>query len=117
MEIILGVIEKHLKDNVVIGCSQHRLKRGKHCLINLISVHEKVIHLVDKGKPIDAIFLDFSKVFDTVSHSILLNEMPNIQLDKYKTQRVNNWLMAQTQRVIVNLFNVFINDLDTHSNA
>jgi len=36
-KFILRVTEKHLRDNAVIGCSQHRLKRGKPCLTNLIS--------------------------------------------------------------------------------
>ena len=31
-KIMLGVIEKHLKDNVVIGHSQHRFMRGKFLL-------------------------------------------------------------------------------------
>lgn len=34
--IILGVMEKHLKDNVAMGHSQHRFMRGKSCLSNLI---------------------------------------------------------------------------------
>ncbi|KAJ7422591.1 hypothetical protein BTVI_13531 [Pitangus sulphuratus] len=40
-KIILRVIEKHLKDNAVIGQSQHSFMRGKSCLSNLISLYEK----------------------------------------------------------------------------
>ena len=31
-------IEKHLKDNIVIGCSQHRFMSGKSCLANLLNL-------------------------------------------------------------------------------
>ncbi|KAK4807129.1 hypothetical protein QYF61_018470 [Mycteria americana] len=94
-EVILGVIEKHLTDNAVISHSQHGFTRGKSCLTNLISFYDKVTHLVDQGKPVDVGFLDFSKAFDTVSHSILLDKMSSIQLDKSIIRWVTNWLTGR----------------------
>ncbi|KAJ7408435.1 RNA-directed DNA polymerase from mobile element jockey-like protein [Pitangus sulphuratus] len=82
-KIILGVIEKYLKDNAVISPSQHRFMRRKSCLTNLISFYGDVTHLVDEGKPVHVIFSDFSKASDTVSHSILLDKTPSTQLDKH----------------------------------
>lgn len=49
-KIILGVAEKHLKDNAVIGHSQHNFMRAKSCLTNLISFYYKVTHPADQGQ-------------------------------------------------------------------
>ena len=47
---------------------------GKSCLTNLISCYGQVTRLVDKGKAVDVVYLDFSKAFGTIPHSILLEK-------------------------------------------
>lgn len=49
-------------------------------------------HLVHKGKAVDVFYLDFSKVFDTVSHSILLEKLPAHGLDGWTPGWVKNRL-------------------------
>jgi len=78
---MLGITEKYLKVTAVIGHSQYGFLKGRSYLTSLISFSNKVTHLVDQGKPVDVIFLDFSKAFLTVSHFILPDKMSSMQLD------------------------------------
>ncbi|GAB0182882.1 mitochondrial enolase superfamily member 1 [Grus japonensis] len=75
----------------------------RSCLTNLIS-YEKVIHLVDEGKAVNVVYLDFSKAFDTISHSMLLENLADCGLDGCTLHQASVWWPV--------LFNIFINDLD-----
>jgi len=75
--------------------------QGRSCLTNLISFEGKVSHLVDEGVTVDVFYLDFSKAFDTVSHSLLPVTLTSCGLDGHSFCWVENWLESQTRRILV----------------
>ncbi|KAK4832645.1 hypothetical protein QYF61_024673 [Mycteria americana] len=129
-KIILGTIERHLKNNAIIRHSQQGFTKEKSSLTNMISFYDKVTRLVDEGKAVDVVFLDFSKAFNSVPHGILLDKLSNCKMSKYTVCWVKR-LNGRAQRVIVNgwysitkgvpqrsvlgslLLNIFINDIDS----
>ncbi|GAB0203637.1 hypothetical protein GRJ2_002829300 [Grus japonensis] len=86
---ILSVLTRQVQDNQVIRPSQHGFMKGRS---NPISFSDQVTRLVGEGKAVDVIYLDFSKAFDTVSHSILLEKLVAHGLDRCTLRWVKNWL-------------------------
>ena len=51
--------------------------------------------------PVAAIYLDFSKAFDTVPHKRLLIKMTSLGIDTKIIHWVESWLKLRAQRVVI----------------
>ncbi|PKU41030.1 hypothetical protein llap_8677 [Limosa lapponica baueri] len=62
-----------MEDKKSIRSSQRRFTKGKSCLTNLIAFYNGMTGWTDEGRVVDIVYLNFSKAFNTVSHSILID--------------------------------------------
>jgi len=71
-QLIPDIFSKQVEEKEVTRSSQHRSTKEKSCFISLIAFHDIMTGWVDEGSAVDVDYLDFSKAFDTVSHTILM---------------------------------------------
>ena len=64
-----------INDNNLLYNFQFGFQKGKSTHMALIILLDKISEALDKGEYVIGVFLDFSKVFDTVNHSILLKKL------------------------------------------
>lgn len=54
-----------------------------------------MIGLVDKGRPVGAVYLDYRKVFDTLFHKMLIKKLMRYKLDQQRVRWTENGLNCQ----------------------
>ena len=73
------LVRKHMVDHVrkLIAPEQHGFLPGRFCTSNLLDSMDVILDMIDDGLPVDMLFFDFSKAFDTVPHHRLLVKLEN----------------------------------------
>jgi len=99
--IIKENIMSHLVENRLLRNTQHGFLTGKSCTTNLLVFQEHVTKAVDEGRPMDIIFLDFSKAFDMVPRERLLAKLESKGISGTVLSWLREWLTGRKQRVVI----------------
>ena len=92
----------HLSENNLLSNEQFGFCRGRSCVTQLVSTIKDWMESLDGRTPVDAIYLDFRKAFDTVSHKRLLSKLKSYGVHGQVFGWVENFLSNRTQYVSVN---------------
>ena len=92
----------HLLSLNLLTKRQHGFLSKKSTLTNTISALRRWHSALDQGNVVHAVFLDFAKAFDTVSHSKLLHKLPAYGIQGPILGWVKAFLVGRSQQVRVN---------------
>ena len=80
---------------------QHGLIKGQSCVTQLVLTHHYWSKALDAGHQVDAVFLDFSKASDKVSHVILMQKLWNFGVSGCLLNCCRDYLSNREQRVVI----------------
>jgi hypothetical protein len=81
--VLSKILEKLVKESILthllsynlLSKEQFGFRNRRSCILQLLEVMDSWTALLDDGQPVDVIYLDFKKAFDTVPHQRLLKKL------------------------------------------
>ena len=92
----------HMIKNKILSNVQHGFVKGRSCITQLLSTLHEWFQYLDQDIPVDAIYLDFRKAFDTVPHQRLLSKLHGYGVRGQILDWIRDFLAGRQQYVSVN---------------
>ena len=99
---IRNTLFKHFTSNNLLSVEQYGFCERRSCTTQLLNtINDWFLHL-DSKTPVDAVYLDFRKAFDTVPHERLLNKLYGYGVRGEILNWIKNFLTDRSQFVSIN---------------
>ena len=100
-----------LDQNLILSDSQYGFRKGRSADLAILTLTEKLYESVEKDEFLIGIFLDLSKAFDTLSHTILLNKLSYYGFRGIANDCIANYLTSRKQFVSYNNYDSYVSDV------
>jgi hypothetical protein len=97
--VMRGPIVDFLDSTCQLDQSQHGARAGRSTLTQLLVHYDTVLKMIESGSNCELVYLDFSKAFDKVDHSILLSKLAKMGITGKVGKWIGNFLHLRTQAV------------------
>ena len=92
----------HFVNNNLLSPHQFGFCKGRSCVTQLLNTIDYWFYYIDRNIPVDAIYLDFRKAFDTVPHKRLVKKLSGYGVGGNILTWITDFLSERTQYVTVN---------------
>ena len=104
-KLLESIVRDQLMDFLVetrqISKNQHGFRPRRSCSTQLLEVIEDWTRLLEDGQPIDTVYLDFKKAFDSVPHHRLLKKLQAYGVAGNLLRWIEAFLSGRKQQVVV----------------
>ena len=101
-KVIYKRLLSFIKNNDILYYLQFGFREGRSTGMALVNLVDKIVNSLDKEESALTIFLDFSKAFDTVDHSILFSKLEHYGIRGLALSLIKSYLTNRFQYVEVN---------------
>lgn len=99
--VVYSSLITHLEDHNHFTKEQYGYRYGASCVTLLAEFHRDIALAIESGKEVDCVFLDMSKAFDKVDHSLLLRKLECLNIHSDVLAWIGNYLDDRKQCVLL----------------
>ena len=100
-KLIFNHLFDYLREHSIITPKQSGFMPGDSCTNQLLLITHKILLELDKNKSVRAVFLDFTKAFDKVSHRCLLYKMERVGISHKMLKWFSDYFTNRSQSVVL----------------